>query len=79
MATKKQIQYMRLSAQGLTAVEIAEVYGVSYRSVHSALARAKKNEIVCPFGDTCFECILDECAIKDGYAWLVNNREREDT
>lgn len=69
--TRQQIAYLRLYNQGYTQAQIAETYGVNKSTVSRVLKRAMRH--TCPFSDDCEKCPLDECAIKDQYAYLINN------
>lgn len=73
MTSKKQIEYFSLYNSGLTMKEIAARFSVNKSTVSRTIKRAKRR--VCPFSDDCTKCPLPDCAIKDEYAFLVNNSE----
>lgn len=75
MVTKEQKKYLVMYQAGHTMQEIADKYGVNRSTVSRVVARARK--LKCPFSTDCTKCPMDDCAIKDEYAFLLN--EVEDT
>ena len=73
MITKQQIEYLRLYQSGATMKEIARKYCVAISTVSRVIKRAKR--IKCPFSPKCTACPLDECAIDDRYAFMLNTDE----
>lgn len=73
MKSEKQRAYLLLYQCGWTMREIAFLYGVNPSTVSRTIQRALRK--TCPFAANCENCPLPECAIKDEYAYLINNRE----
>ena len=73
MATKKQMEYLKMYQSGATMQEIADKYGVYRSTVSRTIARAKK--VKCPFSSDCTSCPLPDCAIKTEYACIMNTVE----
>lgn len=71
MITKQQIEYMNMYQSGATMREIAKKYNVNPSTVSRVIKRASR--IKCPFSPECERCPLDECAIDDRYALLLNS------
>jgi hypothetical protein len=70
MKGRKALEYLRLFEMGHTVTEIAIMTGRNKSTVSRGLTSARK--LVCPFSPNCEECPLDDCAIKDEYAYMVN-------
>ena len=73
MITQKQADYLCMYQSGFTMEEIAKRYGVNKSTVCRTLARAKRHK--CPFSTDCTKCPLPDCAIKEEYAYMMNNME----
>lgn len=73
MTSKKQVEYLSLYLSGLTMEEISTRFSVNKSTVSRVIKRARR--CVCPFSTDCTKCSLPDCAIKDEYAFMVNNTE----
>ena len=73
MITRQQMDYLRMYQTGATMKEIAQEYHVNVSTVSRVINRALK--VKCPFSPKCEKCPLDECAIDERYAMLLNSTE----
>lgn len=73
MISRQQKEYLLLYQSGATMEEIAQKYGVNRSTVSRVIARAKR--VSCPFSTDCQKCPMDDCVIKDEYAFLLNESE----
>lgn len=70
---EKRRLYLKLYYEdGLTVYQIAEKLGKNPSTISRTIARAER--IICPFSPECDKCPLDDCAIKEEYAVLVNQK-----
>lgn len=69
--TERQKQVLDLYEKGYKQYHIAKILGVNKSTISRTLKRAYR--VKCPFSPNCLECWFDDCAIKDEYAYLVNN------
>ncbi len=70
--TKQQVDYLILYESGSSVEEIARLKHKSKSTVSRVLKRAKGKK--CPFSADCNNCPLDDCAISEKYAVLLNGQ-----
>lgn len=69
--TERQKQVLDLYEKGYKQYEIANILGVHKSTISRTMRRAIR--VKCPFSSNCLECWLEDCAIKDEYAYMLNN------
>jgi hypothetical protein len=72
--TPIQIKYLLLFEAGHTVTEIAQMTGKSKSTISRTLTRTRNR--VCPFSPDCLTCPLEDCAIREEYAFLLNGNDR---
>lgn len=73
VVTQQQKEYLLRYQSGETMQEIADYFGVNRSTVSRVISRARK--IKCPFASDCTKCTVSDCAIKEEYAFLLNEAE----
>lgn len=71
--TAQQKEYLQLFEQGYKVTEIAKIKGKNPSTISRVLTRARTKR--CPFSSDCSACPLDDCAIDEKYADLLNNAD----
>lgn len=66
----KQLEYLALFNQGYSVTQIAKMTGKNRSTISRTLTRARSK--TCPFSSDCMKCPLDDCAIEDKYADMIN-------
>lgn len=71
----KSIKYLQDYLNGMKIPDIAKKYNVAISTIYKSI---KSSEVIyCPFSNSCFTCPLNDCAIKDEYAYMINNLDYE--
>ena len=70
--TKQQIDYLTMYESGHSINEIAKMMKKSKSAVSRTLKRARGKK--CPFSADCEKCPLEDCAIDERYAMLLNKK-----
>lgn len=69
---KRKLYLKAYYEDSMTIYEIAEKYGKNPSTISRTIARAER--LICPFCSDCLKCSLPDCAIKEEYAVLVNQK-----